>query len=106
MDTELIIVDPPSPPRKPSPPPPLLLITATMADTPKGVKFDIKKFTGKKEEANKFCTNLDLYFKINPLKFTDNATRVTFTLGNIMGGARQWKINKVKDLNNTAKADI
>ena len=23
-----------------------------------------------------------------------------------MGGARQWKINKVKDLNNTAKADI
>ena len=23
-----------------------------------------------------------------------------------MGGARQWKINKVKDLNNTTKADI
>ena len=106
MDTELIIVDPPSLPREPSPPPPPLLITAIMANEPKGVKFNIKKFTRKKEEANEFCTNLDLYFKINPLKFTDNATCVAFALGNIVGGARQWKINKVKDLNNTAKADI
>ena len=77
-----------------------------MADEPKGVKFDIKKFTGKKEEADEFCTNLDLYFKINPSKFINNATFVAFTLGNIMGGAQQWKINKVEDLNNTAKADI
>ena len=107
MDTEPIIVDPPSPPREPSPPPPPPpLITATMAKKPKGVKFNIKKFTGKKEEANKFCTNLNLYFKINPSKFTDNATHIMFTLGNIMGGARQWKINKVEDLNNAAKADI
>ena len=104
--TEPIIIDPPTPPREPSPPPPPLLITATMADEPKGVKFDIKKFTGKKEEADEFCTNLDLYFKINPSKFTDNATHVAFTLGNIMGGARQWKINKVEDLNNPVKADI
>ena len=87
MDTEPIIVDPPSPPREPLPPPPPLLITATMADEPKGVKFNIKKFTGKKEEADKFCTNFDLYFKINPSKFTDNATCITFALGNIMGGA-------------------
>ena len=85
-DTELIIVDPPSPPREPSPPQPPLLITATMANKPKGVKFDIKKFTGKKEEADEFCTNLNLYFKINPSKFTDNATHVAFALGNIMGG--------------------
>ena len=77
-----------------------------MANELKGVKFNIKKFTGKKEEADEFCTNLNLYFKINPSKFTDNATHVTFALGNIMGGAWQWKINKVKDLNNTAKADI
>ena len=106
MDTNLIIVDPPSPPREPTLPPPPLLITATMANKPKRVKFNIKKFTGKKEEADEFCTNLDLYFKINPSKLTDNATCVAFTLGNIMGGARQWKINKVKDLNNAAKADI
>ena len=106
MDTEPIIVDPPTPPREPSPPPSSPLITTTMTDEPKGVKFNIKKFTRKKEEADEFCTNLDLYFKINPSKFTDNATCVTFALGNIMGGAQQWKINKVKDLNNTAKADI
>ena len=106
MDTDLIIIDLPSPPREPMPPPPPPLVTTTMANEPKGVKFNIKKFTGKKEEADKFCTNLDLYFKINPSKFTDNATCVAFALGNIMGGARQWKINKVKDLNNTAKADI
>ena len=105
-DTSLIIVDPPSPPREPTPPPPPPLITATMADKPKGVKFDIKKFTGKKEEADEFCTNLNLYFQINPSKFTNNATRVAFALGNIMGGARQWKINKVEDLNNATKADI
>ena len=85
--TEPIIIDPPSPPREPSPPPPPPLITTAMADKPKGVKFDIKKFTGKKEEADEFCTNLDLYFKINPSKFTDNATQVAFALGNIMGGA-------------------
>ena len=63
MDTEPIIVDLPSPPREPSPPPPPPQFTATMADEPKGVKFDIKKFTGKKEEADEFCTNLNLYLK-------------------------------------------
>ena len=106
MDAEPIIVDPPTPLREPSPPPPPLLITATMDDEPKGVKFDIKKFTGKKEETDEFCTNLNLYFKINPSKFTDNAAWVAFALGNIMGGAWQWKINKVEDLNNATKADI
>ena len=65
-DTELIIIDPPSPPREPTPPPPPPFITTTMANELKGVKFNIKKFTGKKEEANEFCTNLNLYFKIFP----------------------------------------
>ena len=77
-----------------------------MTDTPKGVKFDIKKFTGKKEEAEEFLTNLELYFKLNPTRFANNETRVAYALGNIVGGARQWKINKVQDLGSTAKPTI
>jgi hypothetical protein len=77
-----------------------------MTDSPKGAKFDIKKFTGKKDEAKEFVTNLELYFKLNPTRFTENETRIAYALGNIIGRAQQWKINKVQDLNNTTKPTI
>jgi hypothetical protein len=97
---------PPAPPREPPPPPPPAPPVVSMTDSPKGAKFDIKKFTGKKDEAEEFVTNLKLYFKLNLTHFTENETRIAYTLGNIIGGAQQWKITKVQDLNNTAKPTV
>jgi hypothetical protein len=104
--TAIVITKPPAPPREPPPPPPPAPPVVSMTDSPKGAKFDIKKFTGKKDEAEEFVTNLELYFKLNPTRFTENETRIAYALGNIIGGARQWKINKVQDLNDTTKPTI
>jgi hypothetical protein len=106
MSTAIIIMKPPAPPREPPPPPPPAPPVVNMTDSPKGAKFDIKKFTRKKDEAKEFVTNLELYFKLNPTRFTENETRIAYALGNIIGGARQWKINKVQDLNDTTKPTI
>ena len=105
-----IIIKLPTPPphRDPTPPPPSppMATTTTDSSDSKGAKFDLKKFTGKKEEAEEFMTNLDLYFRINPFCFTENSTRIAFALGNIICGAQQWKINKVQDLGDTSKLTI
>jgi hypothetical protein len=72
MSTAIVITKPPAPPREPPPPPPPAPPVVSMTDSPKGAKFDIKKFTGKKDEAEEFVTNLELYFKLNPTCFTEN----------------------------------
>jgi hypothetical protein len=84
MSTTIVITKPPTPPREPPPPAPPVV---RMTDSPKGAKFNIKKFTRKKEEAKEFVTNFELYFKLNPTHFTKNETRIAYTLGNIIGGA-------------------
>jgi hypothetical protein len=110
-DPEPIVVDQPeqplpgpSPPNPPSPPVPDVI----MADhaEPKGPSLDIKKFTGKKEEAEEFVTNLELYFQLKPAHFTTDGHKIAYALGNIGNGARQWKLNMVQDLNNEAKLTI